>query len=388
MNYRHFLTLKYLTGQDKTHISFISWVAMLGLCVGVMALIVVLAVMSGFDKDLKDKMLRLKYHVIIEGAQKDDIPASMITAIEKLPSVQSVASYVEGQVFVKEGRRYYPCVVTGYDFSQEKEQQYLKQFMVEGSLSRAGIIVGRTFARNNNALVGDEIPLVSLERKNYQVPLTGIFSIGMHELDAFYLLADVPFAKMLMGNNYYPSIGIRLSNIYEADAVKMNVKKILPSSYFVRTWTESNIALFSALKLEKITMFIILSLIILVACFNIFATLTVKVVDKIRDIGILHSLGINAGNIVYIFTLQGMVLAVLGIGSGIILGIVLCLLISRYHFVTLPESIYYVKYLPVELKPSDIIIVSAVALLLAFFASLIPALRITKIQPAEALRYE
>lgn len=388
MNYLLFLTKKYLTRGAKTHISFISWVAMSGLCVGVMALIVVLAVMSGFDKDLKDKMLRLKYHVIIEGAQKEDIPASMIAAIERLPSVQSVASYVEGQVFVKEGRRYYPCVVTGYDFSQAKELQYLKRFMVEGSLTREGIIAGRTFAQNNNVLVGEDIPLVSLERKNYQVPLTGIFLIGMHELDAFYLLADVPFAKMIMGNNYYSSVGIRLSNIYDADAVKKKVKQILPSSFFVRTWTESNIALFSALKLEKITMFIILSLIILVACFNIFATLTVKVVDKIRDIGILHSLGISAGNIVCIFTFQGMVLAVLGIGVGIILGITVCFLIGKYHFVTLPETIYYVKYLPVDLKMSDVVIVSAVALLLAFFASLIPALRITKIQPAEALRYE
>lgn len=388
MNYLLFLTHKYLSRGQKTHISFISWVAMAGLCVGVMALIVVLAVMSGFDRDLKEKMLRLKYDVVIEGAQRESLPPEVLHAIESMPGILGVSSTVEGQVFVKDGRRYYPCVVSGLDLSRPAEASYLKQYIVQGGLPSQGIAAGTAFLRNNRLEINDTVGVVSLDRKTHQAQVDAAFSIGLYEIDSYYILADIAVAKALLGDNYFPSIGIRLQNIYSADRVKQQLLAVLPPGYFVRTWMESNSALFSALKLEKITMFIILSLIIMVACFNIFATLTVKVVDKIKDIGILHALGVPSRMIVLIFTLQGLLLGLAGVGSGIILGVGLSLLIKYYHFVTLPESIYSIKYLPVELKVTDVCVVSLVALALALISSIIPALRITKIQPAEALRYE
>lgn len=388
MRYLFFLTAKYLTRGEKTHISFISFVAMLGLCVGVMALIVVLAVMSGFDNDLKDKMLRLKYHVVIEDVTLDEFPRETMKKIASLERVRSVAPFVEGQVFVRSGRKFYPCVVFGVDFKNKEESSYVGQYLVEGSIVRGSVLVGKPFLENNHVALNEPVTLLSLERKSSEVPISGVFKIGMYEIDSYYTITDIETAKKLLGNGYYGSIGIRLRNIYDAERLKKDILELLPQPYTVRTWAESNSALFSALKLEKITMFIILSLIILVACFNIFATLTVKVVDKIRDIGILHSLGISAPNIVLIFTLQGVFLGITGISLGIVSGTVLCTLIKQYHFVTLPESIYYVKYLPVDLKPGDILIVAGVGLALALIASIIPALRITKIQPAEALRYE
>ena len=170
--------------------------------------------------------------------------------------------------------------------------------------------------------------------------------------------------------------------------MKHTVKELTREGFIINTWIESNGALFSALKLEKVTMFIILSLIIVVASFNIFATLTVKVVEKTKDIGILKSLGFSSRHIVRIFSLQGIILGVIGVILGVGIGLFLCFLLKEYHFIHLPQEIYYIDYLPVMVNIKDVILISLVGVFLSFFSSIFPAVRASCLNPSEALRYE
>ena len=308
-----FLAFRYLFRGKARHISFISVVACLGIMLGVATLIVVISVMNGFDRDLMEKLLRFNYHITIEGVQKE-IPACVINKIKKTDGVESVSVLLQTQIFGRFNSYIIPLMVRGIDFGNSFERESFYRYVTEEK-GKSGFFIGEGLERR--FFLKDNLSFYPLEKrlKLKEKKIRGIFRVGLYDIDNNYVICDFSEAKSL-SKNYLVFIGVRVKDPFKVKRVKNKLKELTREGFIINTWIESNGALFSALKLEKVTMFIILSLIIVVASFNIFATLTVKVVEKTKDIGILKSLGFSSRHIVRIFSLQGIILGV----TGVILG--------------------------------------------------------------------
>lgn len=380
-----YLAQRYLFRGNAKHLSFIGIISCLGIALGVATLIIVISVMNGFDRDLMDKLMRFNYHVTVESW--DESKLSQIKAdLVKWPQITSASVFVQTQVFVKSSNMVVPVVVKGMDFSDPKEKSLFFKY-VTNDYKTPGFWAGEGLKRR--LVYDNHIEYYPLEKQLQlkQGQIAGTFKIGLYDIDNNYMVTDLDKAKDL-SPNYLAFLGIRVSDPFAVDAVKIKIKNAYPQDVFVNTWIENNQALFSALKLEKITMFIILSLITLVASFNIFATLTVKVVEKTKDIGILRSLGFTNTNIWTIFSLQGLIMGIIGVACGSGLGLGLCLILQKYPFIKLPGEIYSLEYLPIYINYRDIAFISIVGILLAFISSLFPAVRASRLTASEALRYE
>ncbi len=380
-----FLAFRYLFRGKARHISFISVVACLGIMLGVATLIVVISVMNGFDRDLMEKLLRFNYHITVESIQKEVSPA-IINKIERTEGVENVSVFLQTQIFGRFNSYIIPLMVRGIDFDNSFERNTFYRYVTEGN-GKSGFFIGEGLARK--FFLKDNLSFYPLERslRLKEKKIRGVFKVGLYDIDNNYVICDFSEAKSL-SNNYLVFIGVRVKDPFEVKMVKNKLKELTREGFVINTWIESNGALFSALKLEKVTMFIILSLIVVVASFNIFATLTVKVVEKTKDIGILKSLGFSSRHIVRIFSLQGIILGVIGVILGVGVGLFLCFLLKEYHFIHLPQEIYYIDYLPVMINIKDVILISLVGVFLSFFSSIFPAVRASSLNPSEALRYE
>ncbi len=217
--------------------------------------------------------------------------------------------------------------------------------------------------------------------------MKGFFKVGLYDIDNNYIIADLEKAKSL-SPNYLLFLGVRVEDPFKAREIKNRISSRFGKGVFVTTWMESNKVLFAALQLEKVVMFIILSLIVIVAAFNIFSTLTVRVVEKTKDIGILKSLGFTRSHIRAIFSLQGLLLGVIGTLAGAVLGLGLCWLLKNYPFIKLPQEIYYIETLPIAINYRDIGFIVLMGMCLSYIFSLLPAIRAAKLLPSDALRYE
>jgi lipoprotein-releasing system permease protein len=380
-----FLAWKYLFRGKARHISFISIVACIGVILGVSTLVVVISVMNGFDRDLTAKLLNFNYHLLIEGPDEREL--SMIgRKIKGIEDVESVSLFLHTQVFAKFDSHILPLVVKGLDFKDKKEHQLFYKFVKE-EYTNSGFFVGQGLKKRY--LLGEKIAFYPLQRKLKlkEAPVRGTFRIGLYDLDNSYLVCDLKEAKNL-GPNYLLFLGVRIKSPFEADKVKEKIEERLGYPLHITTWMDANRALFSALRLEKITMFVILSLITVVATFSIFSTLMVKVVEKTKDIGILKAIGFTSKRILSVFTIQGLLLGGIGVLLGIGLGFILCFILKEYHFIKIPKEIYYIDYLPVYVESRDMILISLLGLILSFLASFFPARRASKLDVCQALRYE
>ncbi len=380
-----FLARRYLFRGQSRHISFIGIVSCLGIALGVATLIVVISVMNGFDRDLMEKLMRFNQHLSVECLDNQQL-TQVAEKLKTWEEVKVASLSLQTQVFAKFENLILPLAVKGVDFEDQGERQNLYQYVTE-ERELEGFFIGEGLERRYFIL--DRIEFYPLEKKlNLQEEtVRGTFKVGLYDIDNNYLITDLEKAKSL-SPNYLLTLGVRVEDPFKAHLVKQKILKEFKQGLFVSTWMESNQVFFSALKLEKITMFIILSLIILVAAFNIFATLTVGVVEKTKDIGILKSLGFTRRRVARIFCLQGLLLGFLGTLSGTALGLGLCLTLKKYPVIKLPEEIYYIEYLPMAINYRDISLIILVGIILSFIFSLIPAIRAAKLSPSEALRYE
>jgi lipoprotein-releasing system permease protein len=407
MNWQLLVSLRYLTSKHKEKfISAISLLSILGVAVGVAALIIVIAVMSGFDEDLKSKIIGTYSHLEIISDYGVNPSKALTDKILNTRNVKATAYFLNTQALIRYNESVTGIIVKGIEPKDEVRIGKLGDYMKRGSLDLdgAGIVIGSELADKLDVKVGDFISLISpssidlkkigfpgkfkVEGRNYKV--SGIFTSGMYDYDMNLAYVSIPEAQALAGitGNVVSGVSVRIDNTDDADNVKRTLQVTLGLPYDVRTWVDMNKNLLSALKLEKTVMFVILTLIVTVACFNIASALIMTVLEKTKDIGILKAIGATNLNVMAIFALQGGFIGILGTSLGTGLGMGICYLLKTYKFISLPKEIYYIDKLPVRIAEGDIQLIVISSILISFIATLYPAYKASKLQPAEALRYE
>ena len=411
--YELFIGLRYTRAKRRNHfISFISLVSMLGIALGITALITVMSVMNGFQKEVRTRILGVASHIQIEGADRglDNWQEVMVQA-RLHPDVIGAAPYVAGQGLLSSGPYVRGVVIRGVQPELEDQVSDISRQVKAGEMrglkpGAFGIVLGLELARMLHTSVGDRILLITpqgqvtpagLIPRLKQFTVAGIFSAGHYEYDSTLALVHIADAqKLFQFDNAVSGVRLKVNDIFKAPQVASELVRTINTAAYVRDWSQQNANYYRAIQIEKRMMFIILTLIIAVAAFNLVSTLVMVVTDKHPDIAILRTLGASPGSIMKIFIVQGTVVGVVGTLLGVLGGVVLALNIDTvvpfiehtFHFQILAKEVYYITELPSDLQWSDVLGVSGIALLLALMATLYPSWRASKVNPAEALRYE
>ena len=393
MGYEGWIAKRYLWSKRRhPFVGVTSTISVLGIGVGVAALIVVLAVMNGFDGELKDRIIGTRAHLVIEKEEAFNHYAGLLESLSKLKGIAGASPFVEGQALIQKDEWGTGVLVRGIDSRTEKSVSKFYQYLKDGTLSgrEKFAVVGSELARRFNLKIGSQFLVLSQTAKKPAVyTVEGVFSSGLYEYDANLLFLNLKDAQELFDMKEAVSgVSVALSDAGAADFFKRGIQDKLKYPYVVRTWMDMNKTLFGALKLEKIVMFLILALIILVACLNIAGSLTMLVMDKTKDIGVLRALGATRFSILKIFALDGLWMGFFGAGAGFLAGTALCVILAHTPLVDLPKEIYYVSRLPIKANPVDVALVLSVAVALSFVSSLYPAVTAGRLTPAQALRHE
>ena len=406
-----FIGLRYTRAKRRNHfISFISLVSILGIAVGVTALITVISVMNGFDKELKDRILGMVAHATVEGVDESvrEWPEALRRA-EVNPHVLGAAPYVEREAMLQ-GERVSGAIVRGVLPDYEPKVSEIDRKMVEGSLDdlKPGsfhIILGRELAMKLGVGVGDFTTVITPEVSTSPVgvqprfkrfTVSGIFEVGMQEYDGALAVVAMQDAETLYRLDGPTGIRLRLDDMFRAYSVARDLSGQLGQAYRVSDWMQGHSNFFKAIAMEKKVMFLILSLIVAVAAFNLVSTLVMLVTDKQADIAILRTQGQTPRSIMGVFMVQGVLVGTLGIVLGVGFGVLLSLNLSAlvhwiertFHVTFLSADVYYISELPSDLQWSDVGWITLTAFLFCIFATLYPAWRAARIQPAAALRHE
>jgi len=408
MRFETFLAIRYLKAKRKqAFISVITVISVVGVMMGVMALIVVLSVMNGFREDLMGKILGVNSHLVVlsyEGAFLDYDKIGQDTGT--IEGVVAATPFIYSQVMVNSQGSVSGSVLRGIDTRTAGEVIAIDRMIKRGSLHSLdalhdglpAIIMGKELARMLAVQPGDTVTVVSPMGKltpvgrvpqNRKFRITAIFESGMYEYDATMVYISLKEAQDFLGlDNRATGVEVKVADIYKADQVGSAVTKKLGYPYWAKDWKQMNRSLVSALKLEKIAMFVILIMIVLVGALNIISTLVMVVMEKSKDVAILRAMGATQKSIMTVFMFQGVLVGVVGTMVGLACGLGLCHLLAKYKFIELPSDVYYISTLPVRVEMLDVVLVIAAALVISFLATLYPSRHASRQNPVESLRYE
>jgi lipoprotein-releasing system permease protein len=406
-----FIGTRYIRAKRRNHfISFISVVSMLGLVIGITALITVISVMNGFDGELRSRTLAMVSQATISGVA-DSMPnwKQALAIAERNPHVRGAAPYVERETWLSGNAARQGAIIRGILPSQEAKVDEIGSKMIAGKLSALtdgswGIVLGRDLALQLGVNVGDKViayaaisvtPIGAIPRLR-RFTVVGIFEAGLQQYDSGLAIVNMHDAEKLYQMSGPSGIRLKLDDVFAANKVAMTLADKLGDAYRVQGWMRQYANVFSALAMEKVVMFIILSLIVAVAAFNLVSSLVMLVTDKQSDIAILRTLGATPRSIMGVFMIQGVLIGLMGIVVGGVCGVALATYlpaiadwiqnITGYQF--LPESVYYINSVPSKLEWSNVGWITGMAFLFSLLATIYPAWRASRTQPAEALRYE
>ena len=408
MSFETFFSLRYLKAKRKQgFISVITAISILGIMIGVMALIVVLAVMNGFREDLMKKILGVNSHLLIlsyKGGISDT--ERVIQEALEVDGVLSATAVVYSQVMIKNYGNISGAVLRGIDPATVGTVIDIGSMIRGGSVDLLkdsgtdppGIILGSQLSKQIGAVPGDTVTLVSPIGKltplgrvpsEGQFKVKALFESGMYEYDSSMVYLSLPDAQDFLSlGDEVTVIELKVKDIDQSDTIGKGIQEKLGYPYWTKDWKMMNRSLFSALKLEKVTMFIILTMIVLVGALNIISSLVMMVMEKNRDIAILRTMGASPKSIMSIFIFQGLFVGLIGTLLGLMSGSFLCHILARYKFIKLPPDVYYITTLPVRMEWLDVISIVFAAVIVSFLATIYPSWQASKVNPVEALRYE
>jgi lipoprotein-releasing system permease protein len=410
--------LRYLKAKRKsTFISIITFISTAGVALGVMALIVVLAVMTGFERDLKEKILGTNAHLVIirSGAPMSGYQ-ELMAQFRKMPEVEAATPFIYNQVMLSSGRHVSGVVLRGIDPVTDRSVTRLSKSIVQGGMDlldrpagsgqEPGIMIGKELSRHLNLFLGDRVNVVSptgtitplgMMPKMKPFRVVGIFNTGMFEYDSTLAYVSLGQAQQFFDlGDTVTGIQLKVKDVYGTGELARRINHEFGPDLYSRDWMQMNKNILFALKTEKVVMFIILTLIVLVAAFGIASTLFMVVMEKTKDIAILKAMGASATSIMKIFVLEGLIIGfagtLIGVVSGLLIAFNLEPIINAVQKVTglnfFSKDIYYLDHFPSHVVAADVVVISVTAILISFIATLYPAWQASRMLPAEALRYE
>jgi len=410
MKYELFIATRYLKSKRRTgFISLISYLSIAGVSIGVAALLIVLSVMNGFESEVRDRIIGSDAHIRLITFREEGItnPEELIAKVEDIHHVIGISPYIMEKGLIREGGQTEGVIVRGIDPKRVGTVSDLPERLTLGNLnlgrtdaagneSLPGIILGKFLADRLYATLADTVILFSpggmglfSQPRAKKFRIAGIFETGLYEYDDIFAYIALDEAQELYGMpGKVSGLEIKLDDYNRAAAVKDEIQARLGAPYFPRTWYEMHRNLFNWMMIEKWMGFIVLSLIIMVAAFNIISSLIMVVLEKKKEIGILKSMGATNGGIRKIFLWEGLAVGIIGTVIGVLLGWGICWAQLEFKILSLPPDIYFLAELPIMMKLSDFVIVIAAALVLCFLASIYPAHRAASLVPVEAIRYE
>ena len=407
MPFELFVALRYLLARRKqAFISLISLISTIGVAVGVMALIIALALMTGLQGEVRDRILGSTAHVYVWKARGI---ADYRVEVEKLKKVQDVVGAAPGvlsKALAIGDQSEAFITIKGVDAALEPTVTDIASAMVAGRLDalghegedeQPGILLGKLLAEQLGATVGETITLLTptgtlspmgMMPRSRRARVVGIYSLGLYEYDSAFGLVSLSFAERLKGAESVDMIQLRVRDIYEAPEIAERIPKELGSEYVAQDWADLNRQLFSALWLEKMAISIAIGLIVMVAALNIIASLILLVMEKSRDIAILKTMGTSSARVMRIFMLQGLIIGLLGTAVGGAGGLALCWILDRYKLIQIPMDVYQISHVPFVVLPQDFIVVMVSAVVICFLATIYPSRQASRLDPVQALRFE
>jgi len=417
--YELFIALRYLKARRKqAFTSIVSFVSVLGIAVGVAALVIALALLTGFQQDIQSKIIGANAHIVIWSAGSAPMADydEVVRRASEADGVVNASGVVLQPAAINNSYKQVFAMFKGID--PDNATTDLLDRVVEGTADdlrvrgeTEGVIIGRDMANNLLLRVGDQMQ-VAIYDANMLTPfgsswfrfedlrVVGIFEAGMYEYDNNWALVDLRTAQRMFYRNatnegtdsgradVVTFVEVSVEDIYDTEAVMADISDRVGPAFTMMDWKQMNVVFFSALQLERLAMFVTISLIVFVAALNIVATLVLMVMEKNRDIGILVSMGARRRGILYVFILQGLFIGFVGTASGLTLGVGVSWIADRYQLISLEESIYYLSHVPFVIRPVDFAVIALMALAVSFLATLYPAWRASRLDPVEALRYE
>jgi lipoprotein-releasing system permease protein len=391
-SYNFFLAKKFIGNKrEDRFLWFISFFTVAGVSIGVVALILVIGVMNGFSNDLKRKIIGASPLITIEGRPYIYDYEKIIEKLKNIKEIEGSSPYIMSQVIYKSKKYILGGVIKGIDIEREKKVTNIENFIKEGSLDeiKNGIILGKELANELEVDIGDYVSVIAgLIPREKIFKVAGIVEYGVYSFDVSMGFTSLDNLFDMFNMKGVHGIGIKIENIYKTPLVAEKIKNLINNEFSVSTWIEKNKILFSAIALEKKAMAIILSLIVIVASFNILSTLMISVYRKVKEIGILKAIGLTSNEIKKVFFYQGIYLGLKGLSFGIFFGLLIAFFLKKYNFINLPEFVYDISKLPIEISFFDIVWIILLVLFVSSIASIYPANRASKLNPAEAIRNE